>query len=470
MKKIKVASLAAGAAILAMAGMANATPLQFNLVGASAQFDYWAGGTTPGAANFLRTQLGCTAPDANLKVTGKFAYIKGTNCNPALVPAANTDTVAPFAPSTIEFRVTGQASVEGMAVNGTASQYPTVVYVTSDAVNYPCDNTHKRSFNIGNNTLGCMTAHVGAFDLDPSSITQASAGQIYGPMNGGAVAFNHAKDDGVHPGLNVTGLTKLNAGGDTFAVPFGLFVNNAVQAHHCTVGNIGDICSANSDCGTGGACDTVNFTTINNLSRLQVAMLFSGQTADWSDFGPAYKPLPSMVCLRHAGSGTAAAFDNMVMTAGTSGWGAGTAQVETTTVNGPPVIYFNDTTDTELACINGNTVWPAVAGGGAAIGAVGYADADKGISGTAAGQENLKKIKYNGMWPSASNIKNGVYDWYSIASFYINPANGPQNIIANQMLTYITTGTIPTSKSAYWAQTRDMVFKRGVDLGYPARQ
>ncbi len=457
MKKQLKVTLATGAALLAVAGIANAAPLQFNLVGASAQFDYWAGGSTPSAPKFLRDKLGCTAPDANLKVTGKFAYIKGTGCNPALVPATYNNE--------IEFRITGQATVEATAINGTPSQYPSVVYISADPT-LPCNDTHKRSFNKGDNTLACYTAHVGAMDLDASSVTQISSGQLYGPMGGGAVSFDHTG------GLNVAGMTHLNAGGDTFAVPFGLFVNNAVKARHCisSTPKAGDICSADSDCGNAtpaaGDCNATS-TTINNLSRLQVAMIFSGQTASWRDFGPAYDDIETVACLRHAGSGTAATFDNMVMTAGTTGWGATTATAESSSA---PVIYFNDTTDTELACINGNTVYPIVAGGGAAIGAVGYADADKGISATTKGQENLKKIKYNGMWPTADNIKNGTYDWYSIASFYTNPANTPQNVIAAQMLDYVQNGTIPATKAAYWAQTKDMVFKRGGDLGYPVRQ
>lgn len=469
-KQLKVA-LVTSAAILAVAGLANATtPLQVNLVGASAEFDYWAGGTTPAMPAFLTSALGCTA--GPLKTIGKFAYVKGTACDPAKIPAGYGNE--------IEFRVTGQATVESTAIKGTPAQYPSVVYVTDDATNYPCNDTHKRTFvidgslntsgtNSGKIKVGCLPAHIGALDLDASSVTQLSSGQVFGPMGGGAVSFDHTG------GLDMSGMTHLTTTpgnfATTFATPFALSVNKAVKARQCTAGNIGDVCTADSDCGSGGTCNTTS-TTINNLSRLQVAMIFSGQTASWRDFGPAYDDIATVACLRHSGSGTAACFDNMVMTGGTSGWGATTATTEVATVDGPPIIYFNDSTGAELGCANGNTTADASgnpSGTGADIGGVAYADADKAV-GSGTGLDKLVQIKYNGVRANANNIKNGSYDWYSIANFYANPAYADQSAVAAKLIDYISNGTIPTNKATYWAQAKDMVFKRGSDLVYPTRQ
>jgi len=446
MKKIKVTTLAAATALVAMAGMAQAAPLEYNIFGASAQFDYWKAA----APNFLSQKLGCTA--GTMFSTGKHGFIKGTNCTSTLVPIDPVD-----GKRNIDFRVSGIASGEFVAVGGGTTENPDIV----------CANSFERKMkaNADSSTdLVCKKAHLGASDLGPQSFTQSSSGALHGPQGGALYTPSY-------PGGINTAVLGISKAGDAFAVPFGLFVNSAVTARHCSAGtNVGDICSADTECGTGGVCNTTP-TTINNLSRLQTAMIFSGQVASWADFGPAYSDKQVVACIRHAGSGTAATFDNMVMTAGATGWGAALYPEELVAApeDGMPTIWYNESTDDTMYCVNGAT--SATNLGDATIAAVGYADADKGLS----SWPNVKRIKFNGNWASATNVKQGVYDWYSIATLWSHPSNTAQNAITNNatngLIPFVKKAVnIPSSKAAYWVATESMMFKRGNDQAYPARQ
>ena len=445
MKKTKVTILAATAALLAVAGMAQAAPLEYNIFGASAQFDYWKAA----APNFLSQKLGCTA--GSMFSTGKHGFIKGTNCTSTLVPIDAVD-----GKRNIDFRISGIASGEFVAVGGGTTENPDIV----------CANSFERKMKANadaSTTLVCKKAHLGAADLDAQSFTQHSSGALHGPQGGAIYTPSYSGIDTASMGI-----TKA---GEAFAVPFGLFVNKAVTARHCSAGtNVGDICSADSECGTGGVCNTTP-TTINNLSRLQTAMAFSGQVASWADFGPAYSDKQVVACLRHAGSGPAATFDNMVMTAGATGWGANLAgdEMVAAPTDGAPTIWFNESTDDTMYCVNGATSASNL--GSNTIAAVGYADADKGLSSWA----NVAKIKYNGNWPSATNVNKGVYDWYSIATLWTHPSNTAQNAITNHatngLIPFVQkAANIPSTKAAYWVATESMLFKRGTDQAYPARQ
>lgn len=450
-KQIKITALAA-AAVLSAAAMASAAPLEYNVFGASAQFDYWKAA----APNYLSSQLGCTA--GSVYATGKHGFIKGTNCTSTLVPV-NADSTSTGSKRDIDFRFSGIASGEFQAVGGVQTVNPDVLCEAEGGF------YRKMKANADSSTtLTCKKVHLGAADLDAQSFTQSSKGQLHGPLGGGLYE--------PPTGVSTVGMTKA---GEAFAVPFGLFVNTAVTARHCTnTGYAGDICSSDAQCGAvAGACSTTT-STINNLSRLQTTMIFSGQVISWADFGTAYDDKQVVACLRHAGSGTAATFDNMVMSAGSTGWGAGLPPEEVVSVPGEgATVWYNESTDDLIKCVNGNTSAHPTAGDNT-IAAVGYADADKGI-GSAGISEYVKKIKYNGNWPFAQNIINGVYDWYSVATLWTHSSNTTQNAITNNatkgLISFVKkAANIPSTKSNYWVATESMVFKRFNDQAYPARQ
>jgi len=201
----------------------------------------------------------------------------------------------------------------------------------------------------------------------------------------------------------------------TVVVPFGFFVNSAVTAQTCTAGLIGNYATAASQCDTAPAKgDGVlgAASTITNISREEATLIFSQSVADWSDLGSYFTAQPVVACLRHAGSGTHAALDQTVMN---SGWGNNIANTETA-----GSIWFNQGSSDMMKCINGNST---ASTNGSLIGAIGYADADQAI-GAAKISQNVKQLKYNGFYPTRTAIRNGLYDFYTNAWLYTNPAIG----------------------------------------------
>lgn len=431
MKKQITGTLAATAALLAIAGMAQAAPAELNIYGASAQYLYW----NAQAQNYATNILGCTAT-APVNNGGKHGFVAATNCTSTLVPVN-----AATGKRDLDIRYSGIASAEGpLAVKKAAPLDATLAAGCNIA------NGERKMFASTTTTV-CKQVHVGTSDVAGESLAQNSSGEKFGPLGGGLfeVALN---------GVDTTGLTPAN----TVVVPFGFFINNAVTATKCTAGFVGNYCTSNADCGTAGVCDTANPTTIDNITREQAVMLFSQQTADWSDFGAYFTAQPTVACLRHAGSGTAAALDTTVMN---SGWGTGLVTAETA-----GSVWFNQGSTDEMKCINGNsTATP----NGSLIGAIGYADADQAV-GTANVSNNVKLIKYNGVYPTRAAIRNGLYDFYTNAWLYTNPANAAAtNAIANSLITFAQDpANVPASKVNFWAAVGEMKYNRTADTTYPA--
>jgi len=144
-----------------------------------------------------------------------------------------------------------------------------------------------------------------------------------------------------------------------------------------------------------------------------------------------------------------------------SNWGANTANAEV-----PGQIWFNQGSGDEVKCINGNST---ASPDGALVGAIGYADADQAI-GVAATSQNVKQLAYNGFYPTRSAVRNGLYEFYTAAQLYTNPANGATvNAIAEDLVTYAKDpANIPAAKANYWAAATEMNYVRGTDAAYPA--
>ena len=434
MKKKLNVSLTATAALLALAGIAQAAPAELNIYGASAQYLYW----NAQAQNFAQNQLGCTAT-APVNNGGKHGFVAATNCTSTLVPVN-----AATGKRDLDIRYSGIASAEGpLSVD---KQAPLDAALASG-----CNVANgERKMYASSTTTVCKQVHIGTSDVAGESLTQLSVGQLYGPRGGGAFSATLT-------GVDTSNLTPAN----TVGVPFGFFVNSGVTATSCSAGLTGNYCTDNAQCDTApgaanGVCGAA--ATITNISREEASLIFSGYVADWSDLGAYFTAQPAVACLRHAGSGTHSAFDLTVMN---SAWGANTATEEV-----PGQIWFNQGSGDLIKCVNGNsTATPT----GAVIGAIGYADADQSV-GVAGTSQNVKQLKYNGVYPTRSAIRNGQYDFYTNAWLYTNPANSATvNSLADQLVTFAQQPeNVPASKANYWAAVAEMKYNRGADIGYPA--
>jgi len=434
MKKQFTGSLVATAALLAIAGIAQAAPAELNIFGASAQYTYW----NAQAQNYAQSRLGCTAA-APVNNGGKHGFVSATNCTSTLVPV-NSAT----GKRDLDIRYSGIASTEG------------ILAVSHQA---PLDATLATGCNVSNgerlmyassSTTVCKQVHVGTSDVAGESLVQSSSGQKLGPMGGGQF-------DVTLGGVNTAGLTPNN----TVVVPFGFFINQAVTAQTCTAGLIGNYCTANTQCDTapGNATGTCGAAaTITNLSREEANLIFSQQVSDWSDLGAYFTAQPVVACLRHAGSGTHSTLDLAVMN---SSWGNNMVTAETA-----GSVWFNQGSGDEIKCVNGNSTANPT---GSLIGAIGYADGDQAV-GVAGTSQNVKQLKYNGFYPTRTAIRNGLYDFYSNAWLYIN--NSDSTVVknlANDMITYAQNpANVPASKANYWAAVGEMKFNKASDSTYPA--
>ena len=435
MKKQITGTLAATAALLAIAGMAQAAPAELNIYGASAQYLYW----NAQAQNYAQNSLGCTASAPVNDTAKKHGFVSATNCSSTLVPVN-----AATGKRDLDIRYSGIASAEGPL---------------SVAKQAPLDAALATGCNIANGerlmyatptTKVCKQVHVGTSDVAGESITQSSSGKIFGPLGGADFSVSLS-------GVDTSSLTPAN----TVVVPFGFFVNAGVTATKCAAGLVGNYATAASQCDTSpGKGDGVlgTATTIDNISRNEAALIFSGSVFDWSDLGAYFTAQPTIACLRHAGSGTHSAFDLTVMN---SSWGANTATTEA-----PGQIYFNQGSTDLIKCVNGATTATPK---GSLIGAIGYSDADQ-ATGTADVSQNVKLIKYNGFYPTRSAIRNGLYDFYTNAWLYTNPANGVTvNTLGSDLITFAQDpANVPSSKANYWAAVGEMKYNRAGDSTYPA--
>ncbi len=456
-KQIKV-SLTISAALLAMSGIAQAAPAELNIYGASAQYLYWNAN-----AKAFAESLGCTATSP-VNNGGKHGFVSATNCTSTLVPqnAANANK------RDLDIRYSGIASAEGpLSVDRKAP--------LDAALATGCDQAAgQRLMYLSSLATICKPVHVGTSDVAGESLIQNSSGKKFGPSptdrstppkNNTAFSVSLPAD-----GVSTASLTAAN----TVVVPFGFFVNKNVKARSCTTGLIGSHCTTDHQCDSifpGTAADGVTLlngngtcnptaTTIDNISREEAAIIFSGYAANWTDLGAYFNAQPIVACLRHAGSGTHSAFDLTVMN---SGWGANTVVAEV-----PGSIYFNQGSTDMIRCINGATT---ATPDGSLMGGIGYSDADQAVGVlNDINNANVVAVKYNGVYPTRASIRNGLYDFYTDAWIYTNPLNtATVNALANSLITFAQNpDNIPVSKKNYWATTSEMKFNRAADTGYPA--
>lgn len=455
-KQIKIAALAA-AALLSASAMAGATDI--NLYGSSAQYPYWA----TQAQDYMHIQLGCplagfvntngttstgVAP-AGLPAGVSCYATQGTGCTGSLVDSTHI----------VNFRYCSNSSITGpQSVAGSVSPNPD-----------GCSSLNQRLMVNPDGAAGsvsCQTVLGGVADVAGEAFTQSSSGNKLGPLGGAVVNPSYA-------GLNTSamGITAHN----TVITPFAFYVNNQVTAKHCTAGLVSNLCASNADCNSqanlptpDGVCNT-NATTINNLSRTEAVLLFSGQVADWSYLGAYYTAQPVTLCYRHAGSGTHATLQYAVMN---NAWGGALPTAQFTAA--APYIWFNNATGDEENCINGDTTSNPT---GSAIAAVGYADANipfgpvapAGV-GVAGKSQNITQVKYQGFYPTRSHVRNGEYEFYAVSFLYTNDTkNSSSTGLMTNLITYAQNPlNVPPQLVNYWPSLSEMWFVKANDFVYPA--
>jgi len=467
MNKLKVVSAFAGVALLAAAGAAHAT--DFNIYGASAEYNFWK---NAGREFLLNSTPACTSASAFLAGDSKSGIIYATGCNTSVVPDGF-----------VKLRVSNKASFDGIFAvtsstdsNGSANTCSANARVMADMAT-PTDSSA---------SLSCQVVTVGASDVPASGFVQKSSGKLTGPLAAATVASvtrNFNNGGGIPVTVAAGAPVAPAATYNPVKVPFGLFVTNNITVKTCTAGKtVGDYCAKDEDCGTAGLCNGGDATgtqtsfrpiaVTDNITREMATQIFSNSltSKNWSDF-IGFGPLPAAACVRAAGSGSHATMDLGLMN---NAWGKKWPALAVANS-----FYYNDSTGNLLDCMKELASTTKAGVDTVVAGAMGYADADVDLT---AYPTIIGPLKYNGSYPNSQNIISGNYDLYADQTLYLAAtADTTQTTLMNNLMTYLndTTGshlnTAGYNFRNFWAASAEMKVGRGstpatlTPFAYPAR-
>jgi ABC-type phosphate transport system substrate-binding protein len=206
------------------------------------------------------------------------------------------------------------------------------------------------------------------------------------------------------------------------------------------------------------SCEAV---PLENVSRLQVLLLFSGQIKNWNQFGPYFPDLPVVLCMRHGGSGTHATLENGVF--------RGDAVMVTNSVPVAPNYIWHHTSSTDLtdSCIE---AYP---------GAVGYIDADKALGIDDTG--HIHQMKYQGVEPTRGKIVNCEYNYWAAQNVFYDPdcvetagdyPSAVRTQIVTDLIAYASdennlTQALFGERAKFWATQGEMKCAKANDYAYP---
>ena len=195
------------------------------------------------------------------------------------------------------------------------------------------------------NGLACRDVHIGASDVGAACFGQDSKGDLKGPCGGG----NY--ESSIH-GLAAE-LCPGNRFDNPLVVPFAFFKNDNPE----------------------------NPVPFDNINSVMIAAIVTSAAQDWEDFDPdlAANPMKIRLCMRHAGSGTQATLQGLLNAyqckAGSNIITQERTQNHIMVISGlSPIVYFNKGSSDMMYCIGGKCKDGSLHD---AIGAIGYADADK---------------------------------------------------------------------------------------------
>jgi ABC-type phosphate transport system substrate-binding protein len=416
-----------GVSLLGFAGLASATVPQndINIYGSSAQFNFWVA-TAP---TFLADE-GCTGVSAKNVIT--------KDSNHALFQATCSG-------KTINFRITSKASWDGiLSVSGNTTNpnlaseaTPTTEVCNSSSCTQtattctgylrPMIDETSCSGGVCTKTK-CVTVTGGASDVEATSITQTSSGQLNGPAGGGAITRNFTGAGA----LSKNGSVIDTASGSPLAdcqevvVPFAFWVSS-----------------------------DVNTMGVTNLNQTDIRMIFSGQIVDWSDLGFPAKAMN--VCWRHAGSGTSATLQLAEMTPAVLYPAGEVVNAPNPDGSGTYSYYFNDGTGNEETCVNTLT------------GAVGYFDADKAV-GAGSSYTNIAPVTYNGVTTTngpalKAMIEKGQYDFWTVENLFLQHGNSDMTNLCSFLQTAGNNGI--AMPDAWYAYTCQLNYTKSNDAVYP---
>ena len=412
-----------GAAAFMIAAPAQAT-LEIHLFGASAQYKFW----TAAAPEFLDSV--CTGAVQHAKQ-------KDVTDNEVSMSTRDSGIVQGFdcqgTGEHVVISYTTFASIKGIqAVKGSAADDGCINASDRGVPDWNDMDGDGKAVTWGAfpgpagtiEDLACQDIHIGASDVAGETFGQESHGQLKGPNGGGWYdAYANSED--------TTGLLNCRP----IVVPFSFFAH---QDSRIIPGS-----------GQG------------NMTRLMATLIFSGQVNDWSDFGYAAQPITA--CMRHAGSGTHATLDADVFRGE-----AELMKLEALPGSFPvnqgfaPVTYFNKGSSDMMKCIRD-----------AGAGAVGYADSDKNGSnwnGSDGSYPTVTRLEYMGEDGVASNVKNGIYDFWSAQWLYYR-SNEDQAVkeTISDLCGYAGQGiNIPDSRVEFWVAADDMRVEKITDFKWPS--
>ncbi|OPY70233.1 MAG: hypothetical protein A4E57_00647 [Syntrophorhabdaceae bacterium PtaU1.Bin034] len=485
-------------AVLGLAGTSMAVNYEVNLYGASAQYLYW----NDAADDFLRNAKGCTSVVQAQDSTRRHGITEGTSCT---------------AGHTYKIRYSSKASYDGiLALKGDKSQAG-----SGDTCNdgeavcgggtVPAGESgfyRKMTCNQSQpETRQCVRVNLAASDVAGEVFTQESHGNANGE-DGGAWL------DRSFSGISTSGLT----GRQPLIVPFGFFANNCITTTKCVspdpteptasahkaISSWGNQCydpdgdGKSADCigyykcinrqcaggvNAGQACDQVTDCPdvvlgntqckripIDNVSKLMVTLIYSGNALAWQDFGAWWDGDcnaettfdPIYACMRHAGSGTQATFD--IMMRGNGSYGLAPALTQTT---GGPEIWFNDGSTQMMNCIAGKV--------GSTYhnkGAIGFADCDQLAGTTASGSANfpyekVHAVKLDGVECKRAQIRNGEYPFWSANWNFWVTGHANEGLFGELIAFASNPNNLPAAKRDYWATAGEMVYFKSSDTAWP---
>ncbi|HME42729.1 MAG TPA: substrate-binding domain-containing protein [Syntrophorhabdales bacterium] len=461
MKKLSMA-LAIGVLGLSMAGacFGGATDMNINIYGASAQVDFWSAL----APTYLNAGAGANCTGAPAASCVSFTPSDGTpagvyyhGAKYTVCEATGPCTVGGVAAGdTFRIRVGAYDSDDGiMGVLGQAN--PGAV----DVMNCPTTGTvngHGLNYRTLMNTLAggaapsnldCFPVTLGAADVSGSTIVQSSEGQLKGPNGPGSVTH----------GLS---LALGGAAGPAILRDLGDFVANPPTVKTCGAGSVGltdnhpfivPFCFfANKDAKAVG--DGLLAANLTNVTKAMAQQIFTGIATDWHQYFPGgVNPIAAGAaitgCMRVAGSGTQGAFQSVVIDANKIGPNLPTLDSSILSNN----LWFNNSSTDMLNCIDGTP------------GAIGFVDCDKALG---AHTYPVGGLTYNGVTGNAANIKNGLYEFFTLEHIFEPSGGYAGNLGAavSNLLTWSKTN-LPASKAGTWTLSNGMTFSKPTDWVTP---
>jgi hypothetical protein len=389
------------------------------MYGASAQRDFWR----DMGPQFLTTQMGCTSA-ATASYNSNYIIVKGTGCT-----ADNGND--------IYINYSSVASIEGVRAALGLAPNDAALNDTCGGNNAMREVAKKLSCTFPGSctAMECVDVTAGTSDVEVTSFTQQSHGQLNGQVGGGW------KDYVLTGSENVSGMVNYKP----TIVPFAFYANNEL----------------------GGALpsgDQANFT------RTQAVNLFAGKIATWGMLKgfDSFSEDEVQLCLRHAGSGTHATLDKTVFRDDTKDASLTLVTTEET-ATAPYAFFYQSSSKASPSagmkeCIEtngGNGLYSSVI-------AVGYLDAD------AAATSTMHQMKYQGS-PAVDEdnkaagltndyINKGSYDFWGAQNVYVSSAD---NTTVFQALMAYASSTIPTSKAGIWTTAADLKVEKATDEHLP---